>query len=146
MLSRWRAAIRIILFPIDTLYWRLSNTRGYQWYKDTWMIEGCEYTGALMRGFADMAVGKEIRIVRRVDGVVTFEELNESKFERKIKLEFEKLEIKPGDTIVVKVRNWNITEDEANKIKSSIEKLASFAGSILIVNESMDISVTGPKT
>jgi len=40
VLPWWLVAIRAMLFPIDTLYWRLSQSRGYQPYSDTWLIDG----------------------------------------------------------------------------------------------------------
>lgn len=47
-------------------------------YNDTWIIEGYKYTGALMRRIADTAIGKEIRIIKRENGFITFEELKQN--------------------------------------------------------------------
>lgn len=44
ILPWWFLLIRAVLFPIDTLYWRLSRTRGYQWESDTWIIEGVRWS------------------------------------------------------------------------------------------------------
>ena len=34
---------RAILFPLDTFYWKMQRSRGYQPERDSWIIEGVEY-------------------------------------------------------------------------------------------------------
>jgi len=43
VLSRWLLVVRAVLFPLDTFYWRMSKTRGYDWQTDSWNIEGVRY-------------------------------------------------------------------------------------------------------
>ena len=50
----WRALVaRAVLYPLDTFYWRMSRTRGYQLETDTWLIEGVRYSGVALRRLAD---------------------------------------------------------------------------------------------
>lgn len=77
ILPRWLLIIRTILYPLDFFYWRMSETRGYQWQSDTWNINGVRYTGAALRALAE-AQGETYRITRtgecvtieRVDAVL----------------------------------------------------------------------------
>lgn len=63
ILPRRLLVIRAILYPLDTLYWMMSESRGYQWQSDTWNIYGVRYTGAALRALAD-AQGETYRITR----------------------------------------------------------------------------------
>ena len=40
ILPWWALTARAVLFPLDFLFWRMSQTRGYQWQNDTWLIDG----------------------------------------------------------------------------------------------------------
>lgn len=53
ILPRWAMTVRAALYPLDTLFWHMSKTRGYRWQNDTWLIEGITYSGAMMRLLAN---------------------------------------------------------------------------------------------
>ena len=74
ILPWWAVAIRWALFPLDSAYWTMSRTRGYQLQDDVWVINGIRYTGAAMRALAD-ADGKTYRITR-TGGVVMLERVH----------------------------------------------------------------------
>ena len=63
VLPDWAIVVRWILFPLDTAYWVLGRSRGYQWQSDTWLIEGVRYTGAALRALA-ASQGQTYRITR----------------------------------------------------------------------------------
>lgn len=63
ILPRWLMVVRAILYPLDTFYWQMSKTRGYQWESDTWNIKGVRYTGEALRALAE-AQGEVYRITR----------------------------------------------------------------------------------
>lgn len=44
MLPRWAILLRWALFPLDSLYWRLTSQRGYQWMANSWMIGGLNWS------------------------------------------------------------------------------------------------------
>ena len=69
ILPPWAVALRWLLFPLDSAYWTMSRSRGYQWRSDTWLIEGVHYTGAAMRALA-CADGEVYRITRSGDTVM----------------------------------------------------------------------------
>lgn len=71
ILPNWLLWIRALLFPLDSFYWYMSKTRGYQWESDTWNIEGVRYAGAALRMLAK-AQGETYRITR-VGECVTLE-------------------------------------------------------------------------
>ena len=77
ILPPWAVAIRWVLFPLDSAYWTMSRTRGYQWQSDTWLIEGVQYTGAAMRLLAN-ADGETYRITRD-GGAVMLERVHNKK-------------------------------------------------------------------
>jgi len=60
--------MRAILFPLDFFFWRMSQTRGYQYESDTWMIEGVRYSGDALRWLAK-AQGETYRVERIGDTV-----------------------------------------------------------------------------
>ena len=45
ILPWWALTVRAVLYPLDFFYWRMCQSRGYQWQSDTWLIEGVTYTG-----------------------------------------------------------------------------------------------------
>tara|TARA_R110000782_G_scaffold187844_1_gene277972 strand:+ start:464 stop:745 length:282 start_codon:yes stop_codon:yes gene_type:complete len=57
VLSRWLLVVRAVLFPLDTFYWRMSKTRGYDWQTDSWNIEGVRLSGASLRMLSKAAGG-----------------------------------------------------------------------------------------
>ncbi len=82
LLSRPLIILRAVLFPLDTIYWKINTKTGYQWLKDTWIIEGVEYSGKVMRDINN-SNGKVYRITR-VGNCVHFERLRkfEGKYEK----------------------------------------------------------------
>jgi hypothetical protein len=71
ILTRWLMVVRAILFPLDSFYWRMSRSRGYEWESDTWNINGIRYTGEGLRALAE-SQGETYRITR-VGECVTLE-------------------------------------------------------------------------
>ena len=63
ILPWWALAVRAILYPLDFFYWRMGQTRGYQWQSDTWMIEGVTYSSTALRYLAQ-AQGETFRVAR----------------------------------------------------------------------------------
>jgi hypothetical protein len=74
ILPTWAVLIRALLYPLDFFYWRMSQTRGYQWQSDTWLIEGVTYSGQALRWLAQ-AKGETYRVTRK-GGVLTLERLH----------------------------------------------------------------------
>ncbi len=70
VLPWWAVLLRGILFPIDSLYWKLSKTRGYQWENDTWIIDGVAYSGDSLRKLSQ--AHNEIYQVSRVGNIIVF--------------------------------------------------------------------------
>lgn len=65
---RWIKAVSALLFPLDTLFWRIRKNIGYQWENDIWIINGVHYTGQAMRALAE-AKGGIYRIKRNGESV-----------------------------------------------------------------------------
>jgi hypothetical protein len=63
ILPWWALVIRVILYPIDFIYWRMSQTNGYQFINDTWLIDGVTYSGEALRMLAE-SQGETYRIAR----------------------------------------------------------------------------------
>lgn len=60
----WMVVVRAVLFPLDTLYWRMSRTRGYQPESDTWLINGRCYAAQVFdTGGLLSPPGSAVRIV-----------------------------------------------------------------------------------
>ena len=74
ILPWWALTVRAVLFPLDFFYWRMSQTRGYQWEKDAWLIEGVTFSGAALRNLA-AAQGETYR-VKRTGETVTLERVH----------------------------------------------------------------------
>lgn len=68
ILPQWLLTIRAILYPLDFFYWKMSESRGYQWQSDTWIIDGVRYTGDALRALAE-SQGETYRITRTGDCV-----------------------------------------------------------------------------
>lgn len=71
LLPPWMVIIRAALFPLDTLYWKLSKARGYQLESDTWLIHGVRYSDEALRLLA-RSVGEIYRIERTADVVTLY--------------------------------------------------------------------------
>lgn len=69
ILTPWLKTVRWVLFPLDTLFWKMSCTRGYNWDIDVWIIDGVHYSGKAMRLFAKSA--GEVYRVERVGNTIT---------------------------------------------------------------------------
>lgn len=63
ILPWWALTARAVLYPLDFLFWRISQTRGYQWQDDTWLIEGVTYSATALRLLAK-AQGETYRVTR----------------------------------------------------------------------------------
>jgi hypothetical protein len=63
ILPWWALAARAVLYPLDFFYWRMSQTRGYQWQNDTWLINGVTYSGWALQWMAK-AQGETYRVTR----------------------------------------------------------------------------------
>lgn len=73
ILPWWALTVRAVLYPLDFFYWRMSKTKGYQWEKDTWLIEGVTYSRSALR-LLSKATGETYRVTRTVD-TLTLERL-----------------------------------------------------------------------
>lgn len=69
ILPWWALTVRAVLYPLDFLFWRMSQTRGYQWQNDTWLIEGVTYSSAALRWLAN-AHGETYRVTRTGETVM----------------------------------------------------------------------------
>ena len=74
ILPAWALTVRAVLYPLDTLYWRISLVTGYQWQSDTWLINGVTYSGEALR-MLSKAQGQTYRVTR-VGMTVTFERVH----------------------------------------------------------------------
>ncbi len=63
ILPRWLLCIRTILFPLNSFYWCMSKTEGYQFESDTWLIAGIRYSAPALRALAE-AQGETFKITR----------------------------------------------------------------------------------
>ena len=79
ILPWWALAARAVLFPLDFLFWRMSQTRGYQWQNDTWLIGGVTYSADALRRLAK-AQGETYRVTRTGE-TVTIERVHNAKSE-----------------------------------------------------------------
>jgi hypothetical protein len=46
-------AIRVLLYPLDSFYWYMSNDRGYDWKTDTWNICGLKVSSGTIKKLGD---------------------------------------------------------------------------------------------
>ena len=75
LLPLWLIVIRFLLYPIDTTYWKMSETKGYQVYTDTWLINGIRYSGVGLALLAES--GGELYRVTRLGDVVSLHHVDE---------------------------------------------------------------------
>ncbi len=52
LLPWWALTIRAILFPLDSLFWKISKRTGYQWQSDCWIINGIKYSSKALNTLA----------------------------------------------------------------------------------------------
>jgi hypothetical protein len=71
--------VRSVLFPIDSFYWHMNRTRGYQLEYDTWLIQGVRYSNEMF-SVLGRSSGEAYRI-RRDHDVVHLERIPESVIE-----------------------------------------------------------------
>jgi hypothetical protein len=48
VLPLWLRGLRWLLFPLDSFYWNMRKTRGYQFETDTWLINEIQYSGEML--------------------------------------------------------------------------------------------------
>lgn len=63
ILPWWALIVRAVLYPLDFLFWRMSQARGYQWQNDTWLIDGVTYSRTALSWLAK-AQGETYRVTR----------------------------------------------------------------------------------
>jgi hypothetical protein len=68
--------IKWVLFPIDSLFWYLSEYRGYQAVNDTWVINGVCFSGRGLMAISE-AQGETYKITRN-GSLLTFEKIEGS--------------------------------------------------------------------
>ena len=66
ILPWWALAVRAVLYPIDSLFWSMSEARGYQLKSDTWRINGIIYSSKALLLLAK-AQGETYRVTRTGD-------------------------------------------------------------------------------
>ena len=54
LLPWWLLVIKIILFPLDSFYWHMSKSRGYQVMSDSWIIDGVVYPSLELQRILEM--------------------------------------------------------------------------------------------
>jgi hypothetical protein len=68
LLPWWAIAARAVIFPLDTLFWQMSKTRGYQFRENVWLIGGVKYSDQMFRALS-RANGELFRAERTGDVV-----------------------------------------------------------------------------
>lgn len=51
-LPLWLLCVRTVLFPLDTFYWKMSKSKGYDYKCDVWRIEGITYSAEALSDLA----------------------------------------------------------------------------------------------
>lgn len=67
--------VRAILYPLDSFYWWMSESRGYQLFEDVWLINGVRYDASMLKHLSE-ADGECYRIVAN-NGVVWMERITQ---------------------------------------------------------------------
>lgn len=62
-LPLWLLCVRVVLFPLDTFYWKMSESRGYDYVYDVWRIEGVTYSAEALSDLAK-AQGDTFKVTR----------------------------------------------------------------------------------
>jgi len=52
LLPKWAVRLRFVLFPLNTLLWRIANTQGYDPATDLWTVGGIRFTASFIRSLA----------------------------------------------------------------------------------------------
>ena len=52
ILPTWLLYVRAVLFPLDTFYWKMSESRGYDYEYDVWRIGGITYSAEALSDLA----------------------------------------------------------------------------------------------
>lgn len=71
----WAIVIRWILYPLDTFYWKISMSNGYDLRTNTWNIHGVRFSEEALYRIAK-SVGAVYKITAN-DGIVTLERLHQ---------------------------------------------------------------------
>jgi len=75
LLHKWQIFIRIVLFPLETFYYFMNKSHGYQVEMDLWIIDGIKISGEFFRCLTN-DMGK-FRIIKRGNSIVILERLND---------------------------------------------------------------------
>lgn len=67
-LRTWQLCIRFVLFPLDSFYYYMHHSRGYNLHDNTWTIHGVRYSDTMFRLMSN-AHGETFRIKRYNDVV-----------------------------------------------------------------------------
>lgn len=62
-LPLWAMAIRVALFPLDSFYWHMGRSKGFQLDRDIWLIDGITYSAGALRLLAE-SDGETYRVTR----------------------------------------------------------------------------------
>lgn len=113
LLPRWAIVVRWILFPMDSAYWHLASTRGYNPLRDTWLIDGMEFTGAAMHALVN-SHGQVFRITRTGQTVT-----------------LERVQNEPGDMrlqVEAALRGAKELQDGIQRVRELLDRLQAKAG------------------
>lgn len=78
ILPWWGVAIRLIILPLNTLYYLLEkHYKIYDMYNDTYTIEGIHYSGRLFRnlGVKGFSIGTKMEITICDNNIITIKQL-----------------------------------------------------------------------
>lgn len=53
IMPRWALLLRWIMYPLDSFYWKMSSTRGYQMERDVWLIDGVPFCAKSLHALAN---------------------------------------------------------------------------------------------
>ncbi len=71
ILPFWALVVRAILYPLNTFYWQMSKSRGYDWLTNNWNVDGVKWSGVALRHMAS-AQGVIFKITT-TNGITTIE-------------------------------------------------------------------------
>lgn len=63
-------AIRWVLYPLETFYWSMGRSRGYDWQTDTWLIGGVRFSTDFFMALNE-SIGDTFMVVRE-NSVLSF--------------------------------------------------------------------------
>lgn len=72
VLTRQLICVRFVLYPIESLYWRLSDRIGYNPYNNIWTIHGEQYTSEFfdslhVDGIYKLEISSGARVLTKID-------------------------------------------------------------------------------